>query len=141
VAYHACAFSKVEKRYCVTRRELLACVGSIKHFHHYLLGAPFVVRTDHSSLTWLCHFKDVDGQLARWLETLAQYDFRIVHRKGAKHGNADGLSRRPCEGGECKHCEKDELMEYSVSFVRAAVEWMRGRDLPDGRRSTRGHGG
>jgi hypothetical protein len=96
VAYYARTFSKVERRYCVTRHELLACVGAIRHFNHYLLGAPFTVRTDHSSLTWLCHFKEVDGQLARWLETLAKYDFKIVHRKGARHGNADGMSRRPC---------------------------------------------
>jgi hypothetical protein len=93
VAYHAKAFSKVERRYCVTRRELLACVNAIRHFHHYLLGAKFVVRTDHNSLVWLCHFRELDGQLARWLETLAQYDFEIQHRKGRQHGNADGLSR------------------------------------------------
>jgi hypothetical protein len=127
VAYHARAFSKTEKRYCVTRRELLACVGSIKHFHHYLMGAPFVVRTDHNSLTWLCHFRELDGQLARWLEALAQYDFRIIHRQGKQHGNADGLSRRPCVEDECRHCEKAELVEYSVGFVRAASEWLDAR--------------
>ena len=35
--------------------------------------------------------------LARWLEetTLSQYDMVIQHRPGVKHGNADGLSRRP----------------------------------------------
>jgi hypothetical protein len=111
IAYHARAFSKPEKRYCVTRRELLACVGAIHHFHHYLLGAKFTVRTDHNSLVWLCHFRELDGQLARWLETLAQYDFEIIHRKGKQHGNADGLSRRPCLSASCKHCEKAELME------------------------------
>jgi len=24
-----------------------------------------------------------------------QYDFEVIHRAGSKHGNADGLSRRP----------------------------------------------
>jgi hypothetical protein len=133
VAYYARAFSKVEKRYCVTRRELLACVGAIRHFHPYLMGAPFVVRTDHNSLVWLCHFKEIDGQLARWLETLAQYDFKIIHRKGSKHGNADGLSRRSCV--DCRHCEKAELMEYTVKFVQAAVEWLpyKGMEMSEGR--------
>ena len=129
VAYHAKAFSKVEKRYCVTRRELLACVNSIRHFHHYLLGAKFIVRTDHNSLVWLCHFRDLDGQLARWLENLAQYDFEIIHRKGRLHGNADGLSRRPCAEAGCTHCDKAELMEYSVNFVEAAVSWIPYKEL------------
>jgi hypothetical protein len=108
----------------VTRRELLACVGAIHHFHHYLLGAKFTVRTDHNSLVWLCHFRELDGQLARWLETLAQYDFEIIHRKGKQHGNADGLSRRPCLSASCKHCEKAELMEYAIQYVGAAVDWV-----------------
>jgi hypothetical protein len=128
VAYYARAFSKVEKRYCVTRRELLACVGAIRHFHHYLLGARFTVRTDHNSLIWLCHFRELDGQLARWLETLAQYDFEIIHRKGKQHGNADGLSRRPCLEERCKHCEKAELIEYNIQYVSAAVDWVSFKD-------------
>ena len=35
------------------------------------------------------------GQLARWLTFIEQFDFEVVHRAGARHGNADGLSRRP----------------------------------------------
>ena len=38
-------------------------------------------------------FKDIEGQLARWLEELAQYDMQIIHRKGKEHDNADALSR------------------------------------------------
>ena len=34
-------------------------------------------------------------QLARWLTLIEQYDYEVVHRPGVKHGNADGLSRRP----------------------------------------------
>ena len=41
-------------------------------------------------------FKDIEGQLARWLEELAQYDMQIIHRKGEKtHDDADALSRLP----------------------------------------------
>ena len=36
--------------------------------------------------------------LARWLVKLQQFHFDIIHRPGAQHGNADGLSRCPqCE--------------------------------------------
>ena len=34
-------------------------------------------------------------QLARWLTFIEQFDYEVVHRQGTKHGNADGLSRRP----------------------------------------------
>jgi len=34
-------------------------------------------------------------QLSRWLTFIVQFDYEVVHRTGTKHGNADGLSRRP----------------------------------------------
>ena len=41
VAYYSKSLSKTERQYCVTRRELLAIVMEIKHFHHYLYGTKF----------------------------------------------------------------------------------------------------
>ena len=35
------------------------------------------------------------GQQARWLAFMEQFHFDVVHRAGSRHGNADGLSRRP----------------------------------------------
>ena len=99
VAYASRTLSKQERRYCVTRRELLAVVTFIRHFRHYLLGCHFELRTDHGSLTWLQSFKEPEGQLARWLEQLQEFNFHITHRQGHCHGNADALSRRPC--GQC----------------------------------------
>ncbi|KAJ3581002.1 hypothetical protein NHX12_032613 [Muraenolepis orangiensis] len=61
------------------------------HFRQYLLGRPFTVRTDHSSLRWLTQMKKPEGQLARWLERLGEYNFEIVHRPGRLHSNADSL--------------------------------------------------
>ncbi|CAC5385675.1 unnamed protein product [Mytilus coruscus] len=80
VAYYSKSFSKPEKNYCVTRRELLAIINAITHFHHYLYGIHFCVRTDHGALTWITNFKNPEGQLARW---------------------------RPCSTS-CTHCEKQE---------------------------------
>ena len=42
------------------------------------------------------------GQLARWLETLSEYNFMLQHRKGLKHNNVDGLSCQRCS--DCKQC-------------------------------------
>ena len=82
-------------------------------------------------MRWLFSFKDPQGQMTRWLEVLAQYNFKIVQREGKKHTNADSLSRRyervdfsncymprvtleqlPCKG--CKKCQK--MMESWKQF-------------------------
>lgn len=109
IAYFSRTLNKSERDYCVTRKELLAVVDSIKQFHPYLYGLQFLVRSDHAALTWLLKFKNAEGQLARWLEVLGTYNFTIQHRPGKQHGNADGLSRRPCS--PCRYCDRKETNE------------------------------
>ena len=105
IGYASRTLNKAERNYCVTRKELLAVVYFIKYFRHYLLGRHFKLRTDHGSLTWLYKFKDPDGQVMRWIQQLSCYDFKIVHRPGTKHGNADALSRIVVNDQEfCKQC-------------------------------------
>ena len=96
IAYASRALTRQERRYCVTRRELLAAVEFTHHFRCYLIGRKFTLRTDHASLTWLQNFREPEGQLARWLERLQEYDFELVHRPGRQHSNADAMSRMPC---------------------------------------------
>ena len=96
VAYGSRLLTKPERNYCVTRKELLAVVTFVTHFRTYLLGHTFTLRTDHGPLTWLYSMKEPEGQVARWLEKLQEYNFEIVHRKWLRHINADALSRLPC---------------------------------------------
>ncbi|GBO17949.1 Retrovirus-related Pol polyprotein from transposon 297, partial [Araneus ventricosus] len=103
IAYFSKTLGKPERNYCVTRKEILAIVKSIEHFHHYLYGRKSLLRTDHASLRWLLNFREPEGQIARWVQILQEYDFEIQHRKGTSHGNAIALSRRPCKE-RCKHC-------------------------------------
>ena len=53
-------------------------------------------------------FKNCEGQIARWIETLSAYTFTVVHRAGRVHNNADSLSRRPCYNHQCKYCDRFE---------------------------------
>jgi hypothetical protein len=85
IAYGSRLLTKPERKYCVTRKELLAVVYFIDQYRPYLLGQKFILRTDHGSLTWLQNFKDPEGQLARWLEKLQEFDFTILHRRGRSH--------------------------------------------------------
>jgi len=107
IAYASKTLSSSQSNYCTTMRELLAVVIFTKHFHHYLWGRNFSLRTDHASLTWLTNFKEPTGMLARWLSILGNYDITIEHRNGNLHGNADGLSRkitRKCKRDDCSDC-------------------------------------
>ncbi|GAA48974.1 pro-Pol polyprotein, partial [Clonorchis sinensis] len=79
---------------------MLALVYFLHHFRPYLLGKHFLVRTDHHSLQWLQSFRDPDGQVARWQERIQEYNFSCIYRPGARHSNADALSRRPVQGLE-----------------------------------------
>jgi hypothetical protein len=104
IAYASRVFTKAERRYCVTRRELLAVVAFLKQFRPYFLGRYFTLRSDHGSLTWLRNFREPEGQLARWLKKLEEYDSTVQHRPGRKHDNADALSWMPhCQCGRESH--------------------------------------
>ena len=106
ISYFRKCLSRSERQYCTTRKELLAVVLAVKHFHHYLFGQKFTIRTDHGSLRRLMRFKNFEGQIARSIETLSTYTFTVVHRAGRAHNNADSLSRRPCHNDHCKFYDR-----------------------------------
>ena len=82
----------------------------------YLWGRHFLVRTDHVSLRWLINFKDPEGMLARWISVLDTYDFTIQHRPGAKHSNADGLTRQECTQCKQRECEGRSLRSQEIKL-------------------------
>lgn len=147
IAYGSMALTPEQRRYCTTRKELLAIVRFTRQYRYYLLGKPFTVRTDHNSLIWLLRFKDPHGQLARWIEELSQYNMILQYRKGKKHTNADALSRveigefcryfksgvalasLPCGG--CKFCARaDQQWSLFHQEVDEAVNLTTGNTVP-----------
>ncbi len=80
--------SKSERNYSTTRQEMLALKFFLEHF-------PGITCVADLSLKWLDSFKEPTGQITRWLEVLAQFDMKITHRPGKRHGNADAMSRQP----------------------------------------------
>jgi len=108
IGYAFRALSDAEKNYCTTGMELLAVIYGLKQFRQFLVAREcFVIRTDHAALTQLQKTPEPLGQQARWLDLLAEYNFKIQHRAGTAHRNSDALSRRPCERkveSECTQC-------------------------------------
>ncbi|GFX21553.1 retrovirus-related Pol polyprotein from transposon 297 [Trichonephila clavipes] len=93
ILYLSKKFSEVEKRYCTTEKECASIVFAIKRLHYYLDGNSFLVMTDHNPLVWLNRNVSSNPRLMRWALALQPYNFRIVHRSGKSHKNADSLSR------------------------------------------------
>ncbi len=51
------------------------------------------------------NFREPEGQLARWQEALADFDFDVLYHPSAQHVNVDALSRIPMrEPDECMQC-------------------------------------
>jgi len=126
IAYMSKSMNKHERSYCITRKELLAVITALKHFHIYLYGQEILVRTDNSAVSWIKTLKVPTGQVARWLQELNTYNITVVHRAGRSHSNADALSRRPCKS--CKHQQELQLTfetENEDQEVAALLEEVR----------------
>jgi len=130
IAYASRTMSAAERKYETTRKELLVVAYGLKQFRQYLLGHHIVIRTDHAALFWLRRTPEPMPQLARWLTLIEQYDYEVAHRPGKRHGNADGLSRKPDrrpltdeeEDNNEYDCELDELSPRKMRVIQDAED-------------------
>ena len=93
-------FSRVligsEKNYCTYKKELLAIVRACEHFRVYLMGRPFVLRTDHQALKWFFSQQPPEGNiLCRWMAKLQEYPITLEYVKGRNNVGAEAMSRIP----------------------------------------------
>jgi len=110
VIFHASrVLTPAEKSYCVTRKKRLAVVYGLRQYRHFLLARRFELRTGHAAFTYLLKSAEPVGQQARYIDLLSEYDFCIDHCSGSQHGNADALSRLPCDRDSnapiCRQCK------------------------------------
>lgn len=106
IAYMSKSMNVHETSYCISRKEILAVVKALKHFHNYLYGQEILLRTDNAAVSWMRTLKVPTGQVARWLQELNTYNLKVVHRSGRSHANADALSRMPC-----KSCKRQQELQ------------------------------
>lgn len=83
---------KAQLNYSVTDKELVGLVKGIENYRHYLLGAEFILRTDHRALAYLWETKNPNSRILRWSLKLQEYNFKVEYIKG-ENNPADGLSR------------------------------------------------
>ena len=121
IAYASRSLRVSQRRYCTTRREMLAAVVMCTHFRSYLRGTQFTLRTDHSYLRWLQKFCNEDGMLAHWFSCWAS---TFEYRPGDQHANADRMSRQcgQCRRTDCPVSSSDlRVAELDVTLDTTSV--------------------
>ena len=114
IAYGSKALGKSQKNYPTTMKEALAIRWAVEHYNDYLGPQEFIIITDHSALATIKAEKNPKAMIARWMQHIDQYNYRVEHRKGRKMDHVDTLSRMPIglpldETKECLYNEnKDE---------------------------------
>ena len=79
----------------------------MQKFHKYLYGRLFHLYTDHKPLVTIQGPKTAVPTLAaarmqRWAVILQAYNYQVEYWPSNEHGNADALSRLPCNAPPLK---------------------------------------
>ena len=101
IAYASRSLRLSQRRYCTTRREMLAAVVMCTHFRSYMRGAQLTLRMDHSSV---------------WYLLLGQFLVTFEYSPGAQHANADGMSR------QCGQCQRPDFSVSSSDSLVAELD-------------------
>ena len=92
VASHT--FNATERNWSTTEREAYAIKWAITKFDYFLRSRPFVVLTDHRSLTYLDQREFNNAKIRQWQEEISCYKFVLEYVEGESNVWADMLSRR-----------------------------------------------
>jgi hypothetical protein len=110
IAYGASKLTVAQSAYHSTKGEMAAAIIYIQKWKCYLQHRRFILRIDNAAMQWICTLVEpVQGMVQRWLQTLANNKFDVVHRLGRNHCNADTLSRAP-------HMIEDPTLELDISM-------------------------
>ncbi|XP_064089955.1 uncharacterized protein LOC135203955 [Macrobrachium nipponense] len=93
IAYVSKAFNKAERKYSVVEKELAAIRFCVKVLKVFLYGVKFIIRTDHRPLMYMIKKESVNARIARTIEDLSEFDFRLEYVPGSKNVIADAMSR------------------------------------------------
>ena len=95
IAYESHRLNEQERVLGIYEKELLAVIHALDSWKHYLLGNPFIIRTDHQSIKYFMSQTKLSDKQMRWENFLSQFHFHIAHIPGKHNTVADALSRRP----------------------------------------------
>ncbi|KAA0067391.1 transposon Tf2-1 polyprotein isoform X1 [Cucumis melo var. makuwa] len=101
IAFYSHTLAMRDRAKSVYERELMAVVLAVQHWHPYLLGTSFIVKTDKKSLKLLLEQRVIQPQYQKWVAKLLEYSFEVVYKPGLENKAADALSRKPLDVQLC----------------------------------------
>jgi transposase InsO family protein len=131
VAYWSRALSAPERNYSATELECTALHDTIIHWQPYLMnGIEFEVLVDHYALIYMvtkAGGAESQQRLLRLCLDLQQFTFKVTHRKGIHHIDADAVSRLlgkddvPYVRSANELCDdKEPLTASELQYIRRA---------------------
>ena len=108
----------MERRYTQIEKEALAVTWACSKFANYILGRPFLIKTDHKPLVPKLstkHLDDLPPRVLRFRLRVARFNYTIMHTPGKLLYTADTLSCTP------QPTANHDLLDEAKSFVEAAV--------------------
>ena len=79
IAYESQRLNSQEQVLGIHEKELLVVIHALSSWKHYLLGTPFILRTDHQSLRYFMTQTKLSEKKMRWENFLSQFHFHISH--------------------------------------------------------------
>ncbi|KAL4092164.1 hypothetical protein QTP88_026717 [Uroleucon formosanum] len=109
--------TNTEQNYHSSKLELYAIIWTLGRLRHLLLGIKFTILTDCQALVYLNIHKTTKPQVARWFNTLHEFDFEIKYRPGGQMAYVDALSRTT-EGAGATSEPMDTIFEVIEKFCQ-----------------------
>ena len=141
IAFASRSLRTHEKNYSAFLLEMAAASWAIDHFHVYLTGRRFTLRTDHKPL--VASNTRQAKTLNRLQEQMNQYEFIIEHTDGHLNKVADALSRNALPVGEISAITLG-LTSQNVLKVQGTdhtcqniIQWLRWGRLPEDQQAAR----
>ena len=93
IAFTGRKLQSAESRYPIREKEMAAIIHALEKWRVYLLDGKVTVETDHESLKQVLKQKKIGRRMARWYDTLSEFNLEIKHIPGVSNLLADAISR------------------------------------------------
>jgi RNase H-like domain found in reverse transcriptase len=103
----------------VYENELFALLAVVKKWKHYLLGSPFIIRTDQINLKYLLEQRVNTIRQHKGLSKLLGLDHTIEYKKGSDNMVADALSKKDIQEDQ----QQEEQAELKA-VIEIIPQWM-----------------
>ncbi len=96
IVFYSKNMSSAECNYEIYDKELLIIIRAFEHWRLELKLTDISIKMfiDHQALTPLMKDKELSRRQMRWVQKLADFNFRIMYRSGKQNINVDALTRR-----------------------------------------------